>query len=103
MTMFLIVLFLSLLQWLSIWVGIMRIDKNRPDRRKDCFHVTFCAMGLPSIFALPVALIIAFTAIPDWVSLVVFILASYIFAFNGKKLSKELFPKKKENKKKNCR
>ena len=94
-----LVFIMAALQWLSIWHGVAEIDKKNEKKRDVCFKQTFCSMGLPAIIGLLTAIILLFTSVPGYVSIVVHIALSILFAFCGNALYKKLFVKKNQKKK----
>lgn len=96
------VIFMFIMQWLSIWAGVAKIDKKKSHERSTCFKQTFCTMGLPAIVGLIIAIIFFFTAIPNFISIIIYIALSVIFAFCGNNIYQKVFVKtnhKKNNKK----
>lgn len=87
------------LQWLSIWHGVARINKKDAKKRDVCFKQTFCTMGLPAILGVLIALVLLFTSVPNYVSIIIYIALSILFAFCGNALYKKLFVKKNQKKK----
>lgn len=97
------VILMFVLQWLSIWAGVAKIDKKDTAKRKNTFYQTFCTMGLPAIIGLIITIIFFFAPIDTWISIIIYIALSIIFAFNGNVLYQKFFIKedKKKNNKKN--
>ena len=96
------VIFMFIMQWLSIWAGVAKIDRKKIHERDVCLKQTFCTMGLPAIIGLIIAVIFFFTSVPNFISIIIYIALSVIFAFCGNNIYQKVFVKtnhKKNNKK----
>jgi L-asparagine transporter-like permease len=92
-----------ILQWLSIWAAIARIDKRNKDKRNKLFHKLICTLGAPALLGFFICIAIYFTQIPNWVSFVIYIVLDIIGLFAGTQIAKKVFKKdyeKQNNKKK---
>lgn len=93
--------FACILQWLSIWAAIAKIEKRNGEKRKKEFHKLLFTMGLPAVLGLLIGIVIYFTAIPNWVSAIVYVILDIVFLFVGAPIARKVFKKDYEKKKEN--
>ena len=60
-------------------------------------------MGVPAMLGLLIGIAIYFTAIPNWVSAIVYVVLDIIFLFIGAPIARKVFKKDYEKKKNNKR
>ena len=89
-----------ILQWLSIWAAIAKIDKRNKDKRNKLFHKLICTIGAPALLGFLIGVAIYFTQIPNWVSLIIYIVLDILGLFLGTPIAKKIFKKDYENQKK---
>lgn len=82
---------MSILQWLSIWNGVVRIKKEDREKRKRLFHKTFCSIGLPALISFIISIPFLFFRGFEWIALIILLILDIVFAINGTRLTKVFF------------
>ena len=96
-----IIILMFILQWLSIWAGVAKIDKKETKKRENALKQTICTMGLPATLGLIIGIIFFFAPIDTWIAVCIYVALSIIFAFVGNSIYQALFVNNKSNKKNN--
>lgn len=94
-----IIILMFILQWLSIWAGVSKIDKKETAKRNAILKQTICTMGLPAVLGLIIGIIFFFTSADTWIAVGIYILLSILFAFVGNYIYQAFFVKSVPQKK----